>query len=227
MLARRTSSTLALRLMVGAFALGLVAYGAYLLFAPGKPLSQDAPPPAGLITIKGEMVCLPHRNTSGPQTMECAFGLKDDQGRYFGLRDTDPYYQNVSSAPMGERVEVFGMFTPQADEKYQSIGIIEVHGIAPDTPVRMQFSGVFECLPHNDTSGQQTDECAYGIKADDGRHFALDFGPLESMEQYSRLQVGMRIRVEGPYVPIEAISSDRWMAYPITGILSVVSLELF
>ena len=81
------------------------------------------------ITITGEMVCLPHRNTSGPQTLECAFGLKSNGGKYYALRDSDPEYSNISSASMGEQVTVNGTFTSQNNSKYQDIGIILVDSI--------------------------------------------------------------------------------------------------
>ena len=85
-----------------------------------------AVPPVGPITIQGKMVCLPHKDTEGSQTMECAFGLQDDSGRYFALFDTDPEYKNVSGAPMDTRVEVEGNFKLQLGSKYEDIGIIEV-----------------------------------------------------------------------------------------------------
>lgn len=78
---------------------------------------------------RGEMVCLPHKNQSGPQTLECAFGLKDTKGTYYSLSDTDPNYKNVSGVPMGKMVEVRGKFIPREDTKYQSVGIVEVESI--------------------------------------------------------------------------------------------------
>ncbi len=87
-------------------------------------------PPAGDITIRGLIVCLPHKNTNGPQTLECATGLRDAEERYYGVRDTDPGYKNLSNAPMNVIVEVKGKFTPQEDNIYQSIGVIEVVSIS-------------------------------------------------------------------------------------------------
>ncbi len=99
--------------------------------SPEQPKNQSSVPhpPAGQITIQGVMVCLPHRNTSGPQTLECAFGLKDREGLYYGLRDSDPTYKNISGVPMNTPVEIKGVFTPQEDTKYQSIGTIEIESI--------------------------------------------------------------------------------------------------
>ncbi len=66
---------------------------------------------AGEIVVHGEMVCLPHKNTDGPQTLECAFGLKGTNGHYYALRDSDPTYKNISNVQMGIEVEVTGTFT--------------------------------------------------------------------------------------------------------------------
>lgn len=82
-------------------------------------------------TFTGTIVCLPHKDTSGPQTMECAYGLRDDSGVYYGLRDTDPNYKNIMNAPMDTQVKVTGTLTLKEDTKYQSIGVIDVTNIVP------------------------------------------------------------------------------------------------
>ena len=125
--ARRPLVILAvLVLLVG---LGLIFY------RPTKPTvvppqaptpNQQIIPPTGAISLRGVIVCLPHKDMEGPHTLECAFGLRDESGRFFGLRDTDPTYKNISSAPMNTPVYVTGTFTPKDDMKYQSIGNIEV-----------------------------------------------------------------------------------------------------
>jgi hypothetical protein len=90
----------------------------------------EVPASATPISVRGTMVCLPHKDTSGPQTMECAFGLKADDGRYYALSDTDPGYRNIAGAPMGVRVEVRGAFMARTSSNYQDIGIIYVAEVA-------------------------------------------------------------------------------------------------
>jgi hypothetical protein len=92
-------------------------------FLPG-----DTPFPSisAHITVKGEFVCLPHKDQKGPQTLECAFGLRGEDGTYYALKDSDPTYKNVSGLPSGKKISVTGLFIPQSDTKYQSIGVIEV-----------------------------------------------------------------------------------------------------
>lgn len=184
-----------------------------------RPL-QGSIPPAGEISVRGHMTCLPHRNTDGPQTLECAFGLLDEDGRYFALRDTDPNYKNISNVSHDAPIIVEGTFTPKEDERYQSIGIIDVVRItAADAPQRASLSGIYVCLPHKDTTGPQTDECASGLKTDDGTYYALDFAL--SSQLAPQLSVGDRISANGVVTLVERLSTDMWRKYPIKGIFSV------
>lgn len=100
---------------------------------PQEPLSPQknvvTPPANKQASITGQIVCLPHKNPGEVQTLECAFGLIDQQGMYFSLRDTDPEYENISSVPMQVPVEVKGKYTPGENDIYQSVGVIEVESI--------------------------------------------------------------------------------------------------
>lgn len=81
------------------------------------------------IEVSGEFVCLPHKNTSGPQTMECALGLKGDDGNYYGVSDTDPNYSNVSGLGTGAKVKIKGKFTSREDSKYNSVGVLTIENL--------------------------------------------------------------------------------------------------
>lgn len=90
---------------------------------------------------------------------------------------------------------------------------------------RITVEGVFECLPHKNTSGPQTEECAFGLAGDrSDAHYALDFqllsqGPID-------YPTGTRVRIEGLFTPLMALSSDHWQKYPIDGIISVTSVQV-
>lgn len=122
-----------------AIAIGIVIIAAAALIAtsslflkktPVTPITQgvaSTTPAAGPITVRGTVVCLPHTDTSGPQTLECAFGIKDARGTYFALSDTDTAYRNLMDLPFGKTtVEVSGTFTPRAGSNYQDVGVIAV-----------------------------------------------------------------------------------------------------
>ncbi len=71
-----------------------------------------------------------------------------------------------------------------------------------EPPERISAIGYWECLPHKDTSGPQTMECALGIAIDqsDG-HYAISTA-LMSMYPVD-YQTGSRVRVTGNLLPPE------------------------
>ncbi len=90
-------------------------------------------------------------------------------------------------------------------------------------PQATSLEGKVLCLPHKDTSGPQTLECAFGMQTDDGKNYALDAGSINPLPY----NTGDRIRANGTVTPIEALSSDHWQKYDIVGIFSIKdSLEV-
>jgi hypothetical protein len=89
-------------------------------------------------------------------------------------------------------------------------------------PQNVTLSGTFECLPHRDTRGPQTDECAFGIKADSGEHYAVNFGASASAMQ--QFQSGSRITAEGFIVPRMALSDSQWAKYDIEGMFTITRI---
>lgn len=87
------------------------------------------------------------------------------------------------------------------------------------TSYRGTLSGDVVCLPHADTTGPQTKECAYGLKTESGEYYALDLALMS--QQHAPLETGERISANGLITPIEMLSSDHWKKYAIEGIFSV------
>jgi hypothetical protein len=90
------------------------------------------------------------------------------------------------------------------------------------TPQNATLSGTYTCLPHVDTSGPQTMECAFGLKTDDGDYYAVNFG--QSADAMNQFQSGAHITAEGFVVPKEALSSDNWAKYNMKGIFTITSM---
>jgi hypothetical protein len=93
-------------------------------------------------------------------------------------------------------------------------------------PRRATFTGVSLCLPHVDTSGPQTEECASGMRTDSGEYYAVDM----SLMSQAHPEIGPEVRftANGVITPVARLSSDHWRKYPIVGIFSVtdsVSVE--
>jgi hypothetical protein len=86
-------------------------------------------------------------------------------------------------------------------------------------PYRGTLSGTQTCLPHKNTAGPQTLECAIGMKTDSGEYYALDF----SMMSQGPVDVsnGERFTATGLITPIENLSSDFYQKYDVEGIFSV------
>lgn len=87
------------------------------------------------------------------------------------------------------------------------------------TPKNVTLSGVFTCLPHTNTSGPQTMECAFGMKTDEGAYYAVNFG--ESASAMQQFQSGAHITAEGFVVSKEALNTDQWNRYNMKGIFTV------
>ncbi len=92
------------------------------------------------------------------------------------------------------------------------------------TSYRGTLTGEVVCLPHADTSGPVTEECAYGLRTDVGEHYALDLAIMS--QPAAPLETGQRISANGLITPIELLSTDHWRKYDVEGIFSVTdSLE--
>jgi hypothetical protein len=99
----------------------------WLIVSVAKGATSALPAAA---TITGTSECLPHRNASGPQTMECAFGLKEEgTGKHYAL---DLRATNQLDVPTGQRMSVTGTLVPANQlntdmwQKYDIVGIIAV-----------------------------------------------------------------------------------------------------
>ena len=87
------------------------------------------------------------------------------------------------------------------------------------------LTGTIICLPHKDTTGPQTKECAQGLRADDGFNYVLDLASLSDKERMAAFG-DVRIEVTGTLVPIEILSTDHWMKYDVKGIMSADNLRV-
>ena len=111
-------------------------------------------------------------------------------------------------------------------EKIDGVWLITAaeKGAYSELPQRVSMEGVWECLPHANTSGPQTDECALGILKDGtSLHYAVDTNLLES--QPVNFAGGDHVRAEGVLTPANQLSTNQWQKYNMAGILSVTSIS--
>lgn len=76
------------------------------------------------VTLSGELTCLPKKGP-GPHTMECAFGLKADDGTHWALRYLWEVAPGLTDTQMRIRVTgVVGEMDPNTS--YDVAGVLEV-----------------------------------------------------------------------------------------------------
>ena len=91
-------------------------------------------------------------------------------------------------------------------------------GPAPE-PYNATLAGKYVCLPHADTSGPQTLECAFGLQTAAGEYYGLDFALLSTVIEPT---VGEEVTLSGIVAPLEHLeATDRWRIYNIEGVMMV------
>lgn len=106
------------------FGLGAAAVGGY--FAYQKHQENNQPPKKETVSVEGEIVCLPHKNTDGLQTLECAAGLQTAEGKRYGLSTNGSAVPLSSAAGTKKRASVTGALEPAGDTLYDIQGVIVV-----------------------------------------------------------------------------------------------------
>lgn len=94
-----------------------------------------------------------------------------------------------------------------------------------EAPERLEdLEGQTVCLPHRDTSGPITLECAIGFQSGE-EYYSIDTNLLASMKAGELVRdTGNSLRISGVFTPIEELSSDHWQKYDIEGIISATSV---
>ena len=104
-------------------AIGLERRGdAWLVSSWSRDSAQE---PSERVSVTGIWECLPHKDASGPQTMECALGIAIDQSDgHYGI-NTSLMAAYPVDYPTGTRVRVTGnVVPPESGGKYDTDGTI-------------------------------------------------------------------------------------------------------
>jgi hypothetical protein len=89
-----------------------------------NPAQTPSTPKNGqAITATGTVTCLEHANASGPQTMECAMGLKTEAGSYYALGGDNSVIMTLGG---DQKVRVTGTLSAPTTSTYKSAGTITV-----------------------------------------------------------------------------------------------------
>ena len=113
------------------FIILLLFVGGFLIFLRNfykqeieTPIQEPGP-----IRISGEYVCLPHKNKTGPQTLECALGIKANEGNYYSLDTQSIDQDKVMSLQTGQKILVEGSFVPLVALSSDHWQIYDIEGI--------------------------------------------------------------------------------------------------
>lgn len=87
-------------------------------------------------------------------------------------------------------------------------------------PREITVTGTYTCLPHKNTEGPQTLECALGIQATSGEYYSVDTGSYTGNE-LNNAPTGKKFTIKGLFTPVEMLSSERLKNYNVRGILTV------
>jgi hypothetical protein len=88
--------------------------------SPAASATASPRPSGAEISVTGKIVCLPHKDQDGPQTMECAYGIQTADGKYYGVKDDQGM---IIKFNIGDQVVVKGgVSVPDANENYAVVG---------------------------------------------------------------------------------------------------------
>ena len=112
------------------FAAGLAAL--YFTKSPNTPVSNNARAAdfGQTISVNGRIVCLPHKDKTGPQTEECAIGLEGDDSYFYGLKDLSQEQLINGTLSTQTRITAQGVLeAPAANDRYDIVGTINVDSV--------------------------------------------------------------------------------------------------
>lgn len=81
------------------------------------------------VQIEGQIVCLPHKNKSVPQTTKCAYGLQDKNNQYYNLLGLNQQDLISGKITTGQKMMIEGTLVTEKDDKYDIVGTINVTSI--------------------------------------------------------------------------------------------------
>lgn len=100
-----------------------VVVGLVVTFAVVSRQSTSSTPSSGAVELTGVVECLP-KPGNGPQTLECAYGIKTSDNKHYALRNVE---QSMINYPVGTEVVVKGELSPPpTDTVYDINGVINV-----------------------------------------------------------------------------------------------------
>jgi len=86
--------------------------------------SYTNPSAAPLVDLEGQVICLEHKNSDQPHTLECAAGFKAENGETYTLKEGSSELTGLAGSD--KRVRIQGKLEEKESDKYQSTGELAV-----------------------------------------------------------------------------------------------------
>lgn len=118
-------------LTIGFLSAGFFAFNKYIYEEKQQPNPNSSIPYQG--TLSGKFLCLPHKDQTGPQTEECAFGMQTEAGEYYAL-DLNLISPETPPFKAGDKFSAAGLITPIENlsanqwQRYPVEGIFSITG---------------------------------------------------------------------------------------------------
>jgi len=133
-------------------------------------------------------------------------------------------YRQVLVVVLGVLV-IIGLGFLKTQSQITNILVQSYPGVSQSGPATL--TGEYICLPHRDTSGPVTMECALGIQIDDGGIYALDTSAIMGDGQMPQFATGSKISVQGVLSTDDSVSHDLWLKYNIMGIMQADKITVY
>jgi hypothetical protein len=160
------------------FAIVIIVIVIALVLSDSKNEKIELDPTPKKVTLTGTYICLPHKNKTGPQTEECAFGIKTNTGDYYAV-NFGQSAQAMEQFQNGETITAEG-FTVIKEalstnywDKYDMEGIFTITKIISSNTViqgKLNINAICEesLMYMTFENGQKTDEFVAECK--EGKH---------------------------------------------------------
>ncbi len=173
----------------------------------------------------------PGRSTSSPwpEKIVIVSITPSTTGNAFETYNVEGNVVEVTSAPANSGAQTqpaavypVSMQVHKIDRSGQWLITSFERGAYSELPQQMSITGIWECLPHKDTTGPQTMECAFGIAKDqsDG-HYAIDTSLMSTYPV--DFATGTHVRVQGIVTPANQLNSIQ--KYDIDGVIQATSIQ--
>lgn len=166
---------------------------------------------------QADVAAAPGRQTSSPWPDRIEVAAVTPQGSAYSVAGTVVEVTSADQPSMPAATYPVSLTVEQRSGAW----VITAFSKGPydEPPARTSLEGTWECLPHKDTTGPQTAECAFGIAVGTA-HYGINTSLMSSYPV--DFPTGTRVRVEGVLASATQLSAEQ--KYNIVGIINATTI---